>query len=69
MKIVTIYKTSRGVFSTLEEAMIKKNRQKIDDYYSPLRGERETPEGITALYEEGRYYTLNEIEVEGYSHV
>ena len=63
MEVVKIYKTSRGLFETIDLAMLKQNRARIDDLSGPDHGWREEPVPVMALLADGAYYLLNPIDV------
>lgn len=61
--VVQVFKTSRGIFETLNEASKKKNREKNTDPRAPDFGEREPVVPISALYADGQYYQLTPLHV------
>lgn len=64
MKIVECYQTSKGIFSDINEAMLKQNRVKDNDSRSMNFGEREVPKVIHCIKDDfGNYFLLNKIEV------
>ncbi len=64
MNIITVYKTSKGIFLLLEEADRNKNRAKIDDPYDPSFGQREVVITCKALHHEGQFFELKELQVQ-----
>ena len=66
MTIVELWKTSQGIFTSKDEAMLKKNRARvIPDYRSAVSTTRELPVKIIALCDGDNYYQLNPIHIGG----
>lgn len=63
LEIVTIYKTSRGLFRNRQDAELKSNRGKVDDINDPNYGKRESVTEVQALTDGTRFYQLNELTV------
>lgn len=63
MKIVTLYKTSRGVWADIRQAEDKKNRAKITDINDPKYGQREYWTMIKAIEDDGEFYELTPMKV------
>ena len=61
MQIVTVYKTSRGIFASQDEASMKKNCAKNTDPREPVQ--RETPIDVFAIFSNGKYFELKELQV------
>lgn len=63
MQIETVWKTSKGYFSNLQDALLKSNRQKDTNPHSQTFNEYETPVSCMALCHNFVYYELKELEV------
>lgn len=62
MEIVSVFKTSRGVYANSELAL--KNRAKDDDPRSPYYGQKETVVEVSAIHHHGRFFELHPMTVE-----
>lgn len=68
MRMIKIFKTSKGIFTTIDVASLNKNRVKIDDSRDPEFGFREpVVEGyaIRFIDDSGteKFFSLTEIQV------
>ena len=63
MEIKQVFKTSKGLFWTLEEASTKKNREKDTDPYSPYFGKYEEIQFRYVLVQDNNSFALNQIQV------